>query len=157
MKSDPEQGAAGARPRVRLRVLIVEDSEDDARLILRELERGGYEPIHERVETPEAMQRALAEGGPWDVVLSDWQMPRFEAPEALAMFRTTGSEAPFIIVSGKVGEEVAVEGMRSGAHDYVMKDNLTRLCATVERGLEEAEARRERRRAEEERDRLYEF
>jgi PAS domain S-box-containing protein len=148
MKSDPGQGAAGARPRVRLRVLIVEDSEDDARLVLRELERGGYEPEHERVETPEAMRRALAEGGPWDVVLSDWQMPRFEAPEALAMFRATGSEAPFIIVSGKVGEEAAVEAMRSGAHDYVMKGNLARLCATVERGLEEAQAWRERERAE---------
>src|SRR3712207_8001404 len=73
-------------------------------------------------------------------------MPRFEAPEALAMFRATGSEAPFIIVSGKVGEEAAVEAMRAGAHDYVMKGNLTRLCATVERGLEEAQARRERRR-----------
>jgi PAS domain S-box-containing protein len=131
-----------------LRVLIVEDSEDDARLVLRELERGGYEPACERVDTPEAMRRALVEGGPWDVVLSDWQMPRFEAPEALAMFRATGSEAPFIIVSGKVGEEAAVEAMRSGAHDYVMKGNLTRLCATVKRGLEEAEARRERERAE---------
>ena len=148
MKSAPKQGTASVRPRVRLRVLIVEDSEDDALLMVHELERGGYEPISERVDTPEAMRRALAEGGPWDVVLSDWQMPRFEAPEALAMFRATGSEAPFIIVSGKVGEEAAVEAMRSGAHDYVMKDNLTRLCATVKRGLEEAKARRERERAE---------
>ena len=146
MKPDP--GRVATRPRVRLRVLIVEDSEDDALLLLRELERGGYEPIHERVDTPEAMRRALAEGGPWDVVLSDWQRPRFEAPEALAMFSATGSEAPFIIVSGKVGEEAAVEAMKAGAHDYVMKGNLTRLCATVERGLEEAEARRERERAE---------
>ncbi|HEX8259207.1 MAG TPA: PAS domain S-box protein [Rubrobacteraceae bacterium] len=147
MKPDSGQVAV-AHPRVRLRVLIVEDSEDDALLILRELERGGYEPVHERVDTPEAMRGSLAEGGPWDVVLSDWQMPRFEAPEALAMFRATGSEAPFIIVSGKVGEEVAVEAMKAGAHDYVMKGNLTRLCATVERGLEEAEARREREQAE---------
>jgi PAS domain S-box-containing protein len=154
----PDSGqVAVAHPHVRLRVLVVEDSEDDALLIVRELERGGYEPVHERVDTPEAMRRALDEGGPWDVVLSDWQMPRFEAPEALAMFRAMGSEAPFIIVSGKVGEEAAVEAMKAGAHDYVMKGNLTRLCATVERGLEEAEARRERRRAEEERDRLFEF
>jgi DNA-binding NtrC family response regulator len=129
----PDSGkVAVAHPRVRLRVLIVEDSEDDALLILRELERGGYEPVHERVDTPEGMRGSLAEGGPWDVVLSDWQMPRFEAPEALAMFRATGSEAPFIIVSGKVGEEVAVEAMKAGAHDYVMKGNLTRLCATEE-------------------------
>ena len=148
MKMNSRKDSTDARPRVRLRVLIVEDSEDDARLLLRELERGGYEPASERVETPEAMRRALAEGRPWDVVLSDWQMPRFSGPEALAMFRAMGSEAPFIIVSGKVGEEAAVEAMRSGARDYVMKGNLTRLCPTVERGLEEAEARRERERAE---------
>ena len=146
--ADLGRGEADAPVRNPLRVLIVEDSEDDALLLLRELRRGGYEPIHERVDTPEAMRQALEERGPWDVVLSDWRMPRFEAPEALAMFHATGSEAPFIIVSGKVGEELAVEGMKAGAHDYVMKDNLTRLCPTVERGLEEAQARRERERAE---------
>src|SRR3712207_6929865 len=75
-------------------------------------------------------------------------MPRFEAPEALAMFRATGSEAPFIIVSGKVGEEAAVEAMKAGAHDYVMKGNLARLCATVERGLQDSRERRERKRKE---------
>ncbi|HEX2109614.1 MAG TPA: PAS domain S-box protein, partial [Rubrobacteraceae bacterium] len=158
MKAGLERrGEADAPAHVRLRVLIVEDSEEDALLLLRELRRGGYEPFHERVDTPEAMRQALEERGPWDVVLSDWRMPRFEAPEALAMFHATGSEAPFIIVSGKVGEELAVEGMKAGAHDYVMKDNLTRLCATVERGLEEAHARHERKRAEEERDHLFEF
>ena len=146
--ADLGRGEADAPVRNPLRVLIVEDSEDDALLLLRELRRGGYEPIHERVDSPEAMRQALEERGPWDVVLSDWRMPRFEAPEALAMFHATGSEAPFIIVSGKVGEELAVEGMKAGAHDYVMKDNLTRLCPTVERGLEEAQARRERERAE---------
>jgi CheY-like chemotaxis protein len=83
-----------------LRVLVVEDSEDDALLMLRELRRGGYEPVYERVDTPGAMRRALAERGPWDVVLSDWRMPRFEAPEALEMLRRAGSEAAFIIVSG---------------------------------------------------------
>jgi PAS domain S-box-containing protein len=153
MKADPGSDSAD----VSLRVLIVEDSEDDARLLLRELARGGYEPASERVDTPEAMRLALAQKGPWDVVLSDWRMPRFSATEALNTLRKTGSEAPFIIVSGKVGEEAAVEAMRAGAHDYVMKGNLRRLCATVERGLQEAEARRERRRAEEERDRLFEF
>jgi PAS domain S-box-containing protein len=157
MKVDPGRDGAGAPSRVPLRVLIVEDSSNDALLLLRELERGGYEPEHERVETPEAMRRALAEGGPWDVVLSDWQMPRFEAPEALAMLLETNPEVPFIIVSGKVGEELAVEAMKAGAYDYVMKGNLARLCVTVERGLEEAEARKERMRAEEERDRLFEF
>ena len=132
-----------------LRVLIVEDSENDALLLLRELKKGGYEPIYKRVETPEAMQEALA-SSEWDVIVSDYQMPRFGAPEALAIFRGSGLEAPFIVVSGKVGEDAAVEAMKSGAHDYVMKGNLARLCATVERGLEEAKERQERRRVEEE-------
>ena len=148
MKADLGRSGADAPVRVPLRVLIVEDSEDDALLLLRELGRGGYEPIHERVDTPETMRRALAEGGPWDVVLSDWQLPRFSGTGALEMLRKVDSGTPFIIVSGKVGEEAAVEAMRAGAYDYVMKGNLTRLCASVERGLEEAEARRERERAE---------
>jgi PAS domain S-box-containing protein len=139
---------ADASAPVPLRVLLVEDSEDDARLVLRELRRGGYEPTSERVDTPEAMRRALAEEEAWDVILSDWRMPRFGAPEALEMLRAAGSEAPFIIVSGKVGEDTAVEAVKAGAHDYVMKNDLARLSATVGRGLEEAEARRERERAE---------
>ncbi|MDQ3926341.1 MAG: PAS domain S-box protein, partial [Actinomycetota bacterium] len=136
-------------PLTPLRVLIVEDSEDDALLLLRELERGGYEPDYERVYTPEAMKEALADSE-WDAIVSDYHMPHFGAPEALKMWRETGSEAPFIVVSGKVGEDVAVEMMKTGAYDYVMKDNLARLCATVERGLEEARQRRERKRAERE-------
>jgi PAS domain S-box-containing protein len=148
VKAELGRGGVDAPVRVPLRVLIVEDSEDDALLLLRELRRGGYEPIYERVDTPEAMRRALEERGPWEVVLSDWQMPRFSGTRALEMSREANSDAPFIIVSGKVGEEAAVEAMRAGAHDYVMKGNLTRLCATVERGLEEAEVRRERERAE---------
>jgi PAS domain S-box-containing protein len=131
-------------------VLIVEDSEDDALLIVRELERSGYEPEYERVETPEALQKALAEWGPWDVVISDYRMPRFRAPEALAIFRGSGLEAPFIIVSGMIGEELAVEAIKAGAYDYVMKDNLMRLSATVQRGLHEFEGQRERRKAERE-------
>jgi PAS domain S-box-containing protein len=149
MKADPGGDSADVSPCVPLRVLIVEDSEDDALLLLRELARGGYEPEHERVDTPEAMRRALAESGPWDVILSGWRMPRFSAIEALKMLRESGSEAPFIIVAGKVGEAAAVEAMRCGAHDYVMKGNLRRLGAIVERGLREAEVRRERKRAEE--------
>ena len=148
MKADSGRDSADVPPHIRLRVLIVEDSSDDALLLLRELERGGYEPLHERVDTPEAMRRALAERGPWDVVLSDWQMPRFSGTDALAMLLEMDSEVPFIIVSGKVGEELAVAAMKAGAHDYVMKGNLRRLCATVERGLEEARARRERERAQ---------
>jgi PAS domain S-box-containing protein len=157
MMADPGSDGTGVSPRVPLRVLIVEDSSDDALLLLRELERGGYEPAAERVDTPEAMRRALEQSKRWDVVFSDWRMPRFSAREALELLREASLETPFIIVSGKVGEEAAVEAMRAGAHDYVMKGNLARLCATVERGLKEAHVGRGRRRAEEERDRLFEF
>jgi PAS domain S-box-containing protein len=130
-------------------VLLVEDSEDDALLIVRELRRGGYEPDWERVETPETMKEALA-GSNWDVIVSDHQMPRFRSLEPLAIYRQSGSEAPFVFVSGTIVEGLAVEAMKAGAHDYVMKGNLARLHATVERGLKEAEERRKRRQVEEE-------
>ena len=126
-----------------LRVLLVEDSEDDALLLMRELRRGGYEPLHERVQTPEAMDKALADSE-WDVVVSDYRLPRFGAPEALELFRGSGVEAPFVVVSGKVGEEAAVEVMKAGADDFLTKDNLALLCPTVERGLERT-AERQRR------------
>jgi PAS domain S-box-containing protein len=119
----------------------VEDSKNDALLLIRELKMGGYEPEYERVETPEAMEKALAASG-WDVVVSDYRLPRFGAPEALALFRESGLEAPFVVVSGKLGEDAAVEVMKAGADDFLTKDNLTRLCPTVERGLAEAEERR---------------
>jgi PAS domain S-box-containing protein len=130
-------------------VLIVEDSEDDALLVVRELKRGGYEPYWERVETPEAMKKVLA-ASEWDAIVSDHRMPRFGPLEPLAIYRQSGSEAPFVIVSGTIVEGLAVDAMKAGAHDYVMKDNLHRVRATVERGLKEVEERRERRRVEEE-------
>ena len=129
-----------------LRVLVVGDSEDDARLILHELRRGGYELDYERVETSGEMRAAL-EAGDWDLIVSDYRMPNFQAPEALATAREAGSEAPFIIVSDKVGEDVAVDAIRAGAYDYVMKDNLSRLRTTVDRSLAEVE---DRQRAEKE-------
>jgi PAS domain S-box-containing protein len=132
--------------RTPLRVLLIEDSEDDAFLLLRELRRGGYEPEYERVDTPEAMERALS-GSAWDVIFSDYRMPRFEAPEALKMWHASDSEAPFIVVSGKVGEDVAARAIKAGAYDYVMKDNLTRLRAIVERSLQEAREKHDLRRA----------
>lgn len=141
MKPRRKKGAS------RIRVLMVEDSEDDTLLLVRELKKGGFEPEWERVETPEAMRKAL-DGSGWDVILADWRMPHFSGMDALEILRASDVDAPFIIVSGEVGEEAAVEAMRAGATDYVMKGNLVRLCATVERGLEEAEARRERERAE---------
>ena len=132
-----------------LRVLIVEDSEDDVLLLLRELRRGGYQPAHERVETPEGMEAAL-EKGMWDLVVSDHSMPHFNSSAALKMLREKGyPDLPFIIVSGRIGEDVAVEAMKAGAQDYIMKDNLARLTSAIERELREAEGRRERRRAEE--------
>lgn len=131
-----------------LRVLLVEDSENDALLLLRELRRGGYALICDRVETPEAMEAALA-GEAWDAIISDYYLPRFSAPAALEVLREKGLDLPFIVVSGKVGEEAAVEMMQAGAHDYVTKENMARLCPAIERQLRQAEVHRERRRAEE--------
>jgi PAS domain S-box-containing protein len=131
-----------------LRLLLVEDSENDAMLLLRELRRAGYEVDHERVYTAEEMEKALRSS--WSVIISDYMMPRFSAMEALEMANASGSDAPFIVVSGRIGEDVAVEAMRGGAYDYVMKGNLSRLPQTVGRGLEKAEERRQRRKIEEE-------
>jgi PAS domain S-box-containing protein len=148
------RGASQGEPRgTLLRVLLVEDSENDAILLLRELRRGGYEPLCERVSTPEEMERALREaeerGEGWEVVVSDYYLPRFRAPDALALLRRLGYVTPFILVSSKVGEEAAVAMMRAGAQDYVSKENLARLCPAIERELREAADRRERAKAEE--------
>lgn len=129
-----------------LRVLIVEDSEDDVLLLLRELRRGGYDPVHMRVEDAEAMQAAL-EQHEWDVVLSDYSMPRFSAPAALALLQQSGIDLPFIIVSGTIGETVAVAAMKSGAHDFLVKGQLARLVPAVEREIREAQVRHERAQA----------
>lgn len=131
-----------------LHVLIVEDSEDDATLVLRELRRSGYDPTCERVDTHEAMNAAL-DLDSWDVVISDYTMPQFSVPAALELLKAKALDLPFIIVSGTIGEEIAVAAMKSGAHDYIMKGNLTRLGAAIEREIKEAEIREERRKAEE--------
>ena len=130
-----------------LRVLHVEDSEKDVALLTRHLSRAGYELVSKRVETGAAMRDAL-ETSEWDVILCDYSMPSFNALAALEVLKDLKVDTPFIIISGTVGETVAVEAMRSGAHDYLMKDNLVRLSATIERELHEAENRRARRRAE---------
>jgi PAS domain S-box-containing protein len=124
-----------------LRVLLVEDSEDDALLVLRELRRAGWRVEAERVETAEAMKAALATRV-WDVVLADYRLPHFSAPAALAVLSEQGLDLPFIIVSGAVGEEAAVAVMKAGAHDYVMKSTLGRLAPAIQRELREAEDRR---------------
>ena len=124
-----------------LRVLIVEDSEEDTLLIVRELKRGGFDPIHERVETAESMKAALSTKT-WDLILADYSMPHFSGLEALKLLKASGLDLPFIIVSGSIGEDVAVEAMKSGAHDYLMKNNLTRLIPAIQQELREAEVRR---------------
>lgn len=130
-----------------LKILMIEDSEDDAILLLREIKRGGYEPFHMRVETAEDMQVAIT-GRPWDVVISDFIMPQFGGLTALDLFKRSGLDIPFIIVSGKIGEDIAVEAMRAGAHDYILKGNLPRLVPAIQRELREAETRAARRTAE---------
>ena len=135
-------------PRAALRVLLVEDSADDAELILHELERGGYRVTWERVDTRHDLTAAL-ERSRWDIVLSDYAMPQFSGPEALTLVKGKGLELPFIIVSGTIGEEAAVAAMRGGAHDYVLKQSLTRLCPALERALREAGLRVERKKMQE--------
>ena len=130
-----------------LRVLIVEDSEDDALLLVRQLRSGGYEPTFERVDTPEAMNAALEQT--WDIVIADYAMPHFSAPSALDMLKEKGLDLPFIIVSGAIGEETAVSMMKAGAHDYIMKGNLARLIPAIEREMRDAKVRQERKQAEE--------
>ncbi len=131
-----------------LRVLIVEDSEDDMLLMLRELRQGGYTVDFDRVETAGAMQAAL-EDHHWDLVIADYSLPAFSAPQALQLIQNQKLDLPFIIVSGTIGEETAVEAMKAGAHDYVIKGKLTRLRPAIERELREAEERRKRHLAEE--------
>jgi signal transduction histidine kinase/DNA-binding NarL/FixJ family response regulator len=130
-----------------LRLLVVEDNPDDAALMLLELKRNGFRPESHRVQTAEAMRRALA-GSDFDIVLSDYSMPEFTALQALKVLQEAGRDIPFIVVSGSIGEDEAVEAMRAGARDYFAKDRLVRLGAAVERELVEARARRERARTE---------
>jgi PAS domain S-box-containing protein len=131
-----------------LRVLIVEDSPADAKLVVQELRRTGRPVEFERVETVEAMRAAL-ERQEWDVVTLDWSMPKFAGPAALAILKETGLDLPFVIVSGTIAEGAAVEAMRAGAHDYVLKGNLLRLTPAVEREVREAGERRAHRQADE--------
>lgn len=130
-----------------LRVLVVEDSEDDALLLLRELRRGGYELTWERTDTADGMRDALARQA-WDVIIADYALPQFNAPSALALLKEAARDIPFIVVSGTIGEESAVAVMKAGAHDYVMKGNLARLNAVIEREVRDAVERTERRQME---------
>ncbi len=130
-----------------LRVLVVEDSQKDADLLIAELRRHGYAPHTRRVQDPAELLAALREE-PWDAVLSDYSMPQFLATDALRLVQEKGLDIPFIIVSGTIGEDTAIEAMKAGAHDYMMKERLTRLVPALERELREATVRRARRNAE---------
>lgn len=131
-----------------LRVLLVEDCEDDAALLLRELRKEGYAPEHRRVDNGPDLEAALAEQN-WDVVICDHNMPAYDSTAALAAIKRSNQDVPVIIVSGSIGEEIAVDAMKSGAHDYVMKGNLTRLAPAIERELRETQIRHAHRKAQE--------
>jgi PAS domain S-box-containing protein len=128
-----------------LRVLLVEDSADDAYLLERHLQKAGYALSVVRVETAEAMRQALDGSDDWDLVLADYHLPTFSAPAALALLKATGRDIPFIMMSGAVDEDTAVSAMRAGAHDYIAKQNLTRLVPAIEREVKEAQGRRTKR------------
>jgi signal transduction histidine kinase len=130
-----------------LRVLHVEDEENDTLLLRRHLQQNGYDVTCLRVEDADAMRAALAQ--PWDLVVSDFSMPQFSAPKALAVLKDMGIDIPFIIVSGTVDDEMAVDAMRAGAHDFLAKGKLARLIPAIERELREASMRGERRKMQE--------
>src|SRR5215471_19719550 len=141
----PETPIANPKP---LRVLVADDSENDAFLVLRVLKRAGYEPIHERVWSAPMMKTALQRQA-WDVVISDFEMPNFGGFEALQLLKESGQDLPFILVSAVVSEETAVAAMKAGAHDFIMKRKLARLVPALERELQEAQTRAARKAAEE--------
>ncbi|HET9402769.1 MAG TPA: response regulator [Candidatus Acidoferrales bacterium] len=141
---------------ISLRALIVEDSEEDCELLLRALHRGGFEVDHQRAYSSASLQESL-KAGPWDVVISDYSMPGFSGIAALKIIRDLRMDVPFIFVSGTIGEDVAVEAMKLGAHDYVMKGNLTRLLPAIRRELEDARLRREHKEAEQRMRQLEKF
>jgi len=128
-----------------MRVLFVEDSEDHVQLAVDHLRSHGFDPAYERVETAKDLAAALKRKI-WDVIISDYSMPKFNGAAALKVFQASHLDIPFICVSGSLGEERAVEMMRAGAHDYIVKDSLSRLAPSVTRELQAAQARREHRR-----------
>jgi len=139
-----------------LHVLIIEDSEDDTLIVVRELKRAGYDVHFKRVDTAEALRTAIAEQA-WSLVISDFSMPKLSGTEALKLVRTVGLDAPFIFVSGKMGEDTAVAALKNGAQDYVLKTNLKRLVPAVERELRDADERRQRVRLQQHVQQLQKF
>lgn len=131
-----------------LHVLLIEDSEDDAFLLQRELRCGGYQLTLKQIDTSVAMLTALSVQR-WDLIICDYSMPKFSAPAALKLLQESGIDLPFIIVSATITEDIAVAAMKAGAHDFILKSNLARLVPAVERELREVEVRLARRQAEE--------
>jgi PleD family two-component response regulator len=129
-------------------VLIVEDQDDDALMLLRVLQCAGYDLTFDRVDTAKALEAAL-DRQTWDIIIADYTLPKFNGLAALVHVKERGLDLPFIIVSGTSGEDIAVAAMKAGAHDYIMKNNLARLIPAVERELREVEVRQARKRAEE--------
>lgn len=130
-----------------LKVLNIEDSEDDLALILHALTKGGFDTSYKRVDTAVELQKALQEES-WDIILSDYNLPGFDGTAALKILQSTGLDIPFIVVSGAIGEETAVGVMRVGAHDFIMKDSLARLVPAIERELREVKVRQAKMRAD---------
>ncbi|WP_126454248.1 EAL domain-containing protein [Sulfuriflexus mobilis] len=130
-----------------IKILIVEDSDNDTELLLRELRKGGFEPVYKRVETAVDMEAALCNES-WDIIISDYSMPHFDGIAALKLVKGLGIDLPFIISSANIGEEIAVMAMKAGAHDYIMKGNLARLVPAIEREIKEARLRSQHRDAE---------
>lgn len=127
-----------------LRTLLVEDSEIDAQLLVRELQRSGYVVEYERVETPAAMRQSLP-GRVWDIVLCDYSLPQFNAIDALTILKESGVDIPFIVISGTIQEEAAVTVLKAGAHDFIVKGRFTRLAPAIDREIRDAEVRRSHR------------
>ena len=138
----------GNRKMIPLKLLIIEDSEDDALLVIRSLRQAGYDVTATQVDTADGLRDALR-ASTFDVTIADYTMPTFNGTRALAIVREQGLDMPFIFVSGTIGEDVAVAAMKTGAHDYIVKGNLARLAPAVERELREATLRRERTRTNE--------
>lgn len=131
-----------------LKLLLIEDSDDDAKLLLHEIQRAGYKVEFERVETAETMKSALTRQT-WDLVICDYSLPKFDAPRALSILQSEGIDLPFIIVSGTIGEESAVEALIAGAHDFIIKGSPARLVPAIQRELKDAQTRRKQREADE--------
>lgn len=133
----------------KIKILIAEDSEDDALLLIRRIKKDGLNSVYERVDSLKGMKAALNKKK-WNLILSDYSMPNFSGLDALNLTREKDSEIPFIIISGTIGEDIAVKTMKKGANDYLMKDNLIRLVPSIKRELQETEIKKERRKALEE-------